>query len=59
MPVPKNIPDEYLKMVEFERLEGKGRIRASTEKLFERVSEKGRMSVSTGNDRISVSIGKW
>ena len=34
-------------MVESGRLPGKGRIRASTEKLSRRVSEKGRMSVST------------
>ena len=35
-------------MVEFGRVLGKGRIRASTEKLSEQVSKKVRMSVSTG-----------
>ena len=36
-------------MVESGRVPGKGRIRASTEKLSERVSEKGRISVSSEN----------
>ena len=35
-------------MVESGRVLGEGRIRASTEKLSGRVSEKGRFSVSTG-----------
>ena len=47
MRVPKNYLDEYRKMVESGRVPGKSRIRASTEKLSERVSEKGRISVST------------
>ena len=34
-------------MVESSRVSGKGRIRATTEKLFRRVSENGRISVST------------
>ena len=36
-------------MVEFRQVSGKGRIRASTEKLSGRVLKKGRISVSTGN----------
>ena len=36
-------------MVESERLLRKGNIRASTEKLYERVSKKDRISVSTRN----------
>ena len=35
-------------MVESGRVPGKGRIHAPVEKLFGRVSEKGRISVSTG-----------
>ena len=34
-------------MIESERVPGKGRIRATIEKLFGRVSEKGRICVST------------
>ena len=34
-------------MVESGRVPGKGRIRGTFEKLFERVSEKGRISVNT------------
>ena len=36
-------------MVKSERVSGKGRIRATIDKLSGRVSEKGRISVSTGN----------
>ena len=45
-------------MVESGRLSGKGRFRASIEKLSERVSEKGRIIVSTENGRIRASIEK-
>ena len=38
---------EYRKLEESGRVLGKGRIRASIEKLSRRVPEKGRMSVST------------
>ena len=38
---------DYRKMVESVRVLGKGRIRASTEKVSERVSEEGTISVST------------
>ena len=38
---------DYRKMVESGRLPGKGRIRASLEKLPRRVQEKGRIYVST------------
>ena len=37
---------------------GKGSIRASTEKLSERVLERGGLSVSTGKGRIRVSTEK-
>ena len=46
--VSKNYPDEYRKRVELVGGLRNGRIRASTEKLSERVSENGRISVSTG-----------
>ena len=45
--VPENCPDEYQKMVESGRVQGKGRIRASIEKLSPQVPEKGRTCVST------------
>ena len=45
-------------MVESGRVLRKGRIYASTEKLSERVSEKGRISVSTGKGRIRATIQK-
>ena len=45
-------------MVESERVPGKGRIRTSIEKLSRRVREKGRISVSTENERIRASTGK-
>ena len=43
-------PYKYRKMVEYGQVPGKGRIRASIEKLFVRVPEKR---------QISVSIEKW
>ena len=45
-------------MIEFGRVPGKGSIRASTEKLSERVLERGGLSVSTGKGRIRVSTEK-
>ena len=48
--VLKNCPNEYRKMVESGHVPGKGRICASTEKVSERVSEEG---------TISVSMEKW
>ena len=45
-------------MVESERVPGKGRIRTRIEKLSRRVREKGRISVSTENERIRASTGK-
>ena len=56
MPLLKNCPDEFRKRVESVRVPengtiqastGKGRIRATIEKLSGRVSEKGRISVNT------------
>ena len=44
---PTNYPGEHRKMVECERVPGKGRICASNEKLFERVPKNGKISVST------------
>ena len=49
VPYLKNCPDEFRKMVESWRVVGKGRIRATIGKLSGRVSEKGRVSVSTRN----------
>ena len=43
-----NNPGEHQEKVEYVRVPGKGRIRASIEKLFRRVPKKGRSSVSTG-----------
>ena len=48
MPLSKKCPDEFQKMVESGRVQGKGRIRATIEKLSGRVSENGRISVSNG-----------
>ena len=54
--VSKNCPSDYRKMVEqvwyrkmveSGRVPGKGRVRASIEKLSRRVQQKGRISVST------------
>ena len=47
MRVPKNCPGEYQKIVESERVSGKGRKRATTEKLSGQVPKNGRISVST------------
>ena len=55
--VPKNCPNDYRKMAELRSvpendriraIPGKGRIRASTEKLSEQVPKNGRISISTG-----------
>ena len=43
-------------MVESGRVPGKGRIRATIEKLSTRVSEKGRISVSTGKMKESERV---
>ena len=48
MRIPKSYPIKYRKIVESGRVPGKGRIRASTEKLFGRVPKNGRISVSIG-----------
>ena len=54
--VPKNCPDEYLKtldqcgywkMEESGRVPGKGRIRASTKKLFGQEPKNARINVNT------------
>ena len=58
MRIPKNFPDEYLKKGRISVSTIKGRIRASTEKFFGRVPEKGRISVSTGKLQNSVEYSE-
>ena len=45
-------------MVESGRVPGKGRMRASIERMSRRIAEKGRIYVSTENGRIWDSTGK-